>query len=189
MKLIRPLLMYILVATIAMPVSAVIFFDIFWLRPRAEHITNLVENGSVEERKPAQLTRKMVMASEPKGLNWQVARILIIQSESPFKPSSMLQWHAVGAATSLLLKLHFSDEELLATYCARVYVGNNSYGLSAASQKLFSKNLSELSASEAATVAAWPAAPNMFAKNQAALDRHRDRILERVGLEARIGSE
>jgi hypothetical protein len=177
MKFLRRLLIYTAIATLALPAVAAMIFDIFWLAPRIEHIKSLAEMGSIEERTPPPLIAKMVIASEPNGLNWQVARTLIIQSEPPFKTRSTLQWHLVGAASSFLLKLHLSEQELISIYCARVHVGNGSYGLNTASHKLFGKNLSELTTDEAATVAAWPKAPNMFAKNQASLQRSRDRIL------------
>lgn len=177
MKFLRRLFIYTAIITFALPAAAAMIFDIFWLAPRIEQIKNLAEMGSIEERTPAPLISKMVIASEPNGLNWQIARILIIQSEPPFKPRSTLQWHLVGAASSLLLKLHLSEQERIPIYCARIYVGNNAYGLNTASHKLFGKSLSELNTNEAATVAAWPKAPNMFAKNQVSLQRSRDRIL------------
>lgn len=176
MKFIRRLLITT-IAVLALPAVAALIFDIFWLAPRIEHIKNLAETGSSEERAPTPLTTRMVIASEPNGLNWQLARILISQSEPPFKASSTLQRHLVGAATSFLLKAHLSEQEIVAIYCARVYVGNNSYGLSYASHKLFGKSLSQLNAAEVATVAAWPRAPNFFENNQASLLRNRDRIL------------
>lgn len=122
----------------------------------------------------------MVFASEPKGLNWPVTRILLVQSEPSFEINNTLQWHAVGAVTSFLLRWHLSEDEHLEIYCSRVYVGNSSYGLNTASQKLFSKNFSELTTSQAATVAAWSTAPSMFAKNQAALERRRDRVIKNL---------
>ena len=176
MKIIRRLLI-ITIAVLALPVVAAVVFDVLWLAPRIEHIRNLAEAGSSEEQAPTPLTTKMVIAAEPNGLHWQVARILIIQSAPPFEASSTLQRHLVGAATSFLLKAHLSEQEVISIYCARVYVGNNSYGLSYVSHKLFGKNLSKLNATEVATVAAWPRAPNFFERNQESLLRNRDRIL------------
>lgn len=179
MKFIRRLLI-VTIAVLALPVFAAVVFDIFWLAPRIEHIKNLAETGSSEERAPTSLTSKMVIAAEPNGLHWQVARILISQSAPPFEASSTLQRHLVSAAASFLLKAHLSEQEIISIYCARVYVGNNSYGLSYASHKLFGKNLSQLNATEVATVAAWPRAPNFFERNQASLLRNRDRILNNL---------
>lgn len=176
MKFIRRLLI-ITIVVLALPVVAIVVFDIFWLAPRIEHIKNLADTGSSEELAPTPLTTKTAIAAEPNGLNWQVARIVINQSTPAFKTSSTLQRHLVGAAIFFLLKAHLSEQEIISIYCARVYAGNNSYGLSYASHKLFGKSLSQLNATEMATVAAWPKAPNFFEKNQASLLRNRDRIL------------
>ncbi|WP_082805376.1 transglycosylase domain-containing protein [Pseudomonas sp. BMS12] len=180
MKLLWRLLIHTTIAALALPVIAVLIFDIFWIIPRIEHVKNLAETGSIEERAPAPLITRMVIASEPNGLNWQVARILISQSEPPFKPHGNLQWHLVGVTTSFLLKVHLSEQELVSIYCSRIYVGNKSYGLNHAAHKLFGKSLSQLNTNEAATVAAWPKAPNYFEKNQASLQRNRDRILNNL---------
>ncbi|QKE63306.1 transglycosylase domain-containing protein [Aquipseudomonas campi] len=181
MHFLRRLLIYIASAALVLPVGAIATFDMLWLKPRIEATKELAKNGAPEERNPPELITEMVLASEPRGINALVSRIIITQSTPYFEPRSMLRWHLVGAITPYLLKLHLSEEELLSIYCSRVFVGSRSFGLASIAQKLFNKELSKLNNTEAATVAAWPTAPNLFSKNQAALAKHRDRILNRLG--------
>ena len=180
MKPWRRLFISLAVAILVLPLSAVVAFDLFWLQPRLEQIETLAQSASPQALNSPPLVTQMVQASEPNGLIWQVARIVISQSIPKFTATSNLQWHAVGIASSLLLPLHTSEQERLGLYCARIYVGDQSYGLEAAAQQLFGKNLAALNLEQAATVAAWPRAPSYYAKRPEALARLRDTLLERV---------
>ena len=179
MKLWRRLCISLAVALLVLPLSVLAAFDLLWLQPRLEQIQTLAQSAGPEALNPPPLIEQMVRASEPNGLKWSVSRIVIAQSK-PEPKLSTLQRHAIGATTALLLPLHAPEQELLALYCARIYVGDQSYGLEAAAQQLFGKNLAALNLEQAATVAAWPRAPSYYAKRPEALARLRDTLLERV---------
>jgi penicillin-binding protein 1A len=55
-----------------------------------------------------------------------------------------------------------SKEEILELYLNEIFLGQNSYGVTAAAQTYFNKTLSELAPHEAATLAAMPKAPSDY---------------------------
>ncbi|MDG1678588.1 MAG: transglycosylase domain-containing protein, partial [Tateyamaria sp.] len=65
-------------------------------------------------------------------------------------------------------------EEILELYLNEIFLGQNSYGVSAASQTYFNKNLEELAPHEAAMLAALPKAPSRYHPV-----RNKDRLLAR----------
>lgn len=81
---------------------------------------------------------------------------------------------------SLSVEQHFSKELILETYLNHIYFGCGIYGVQAASQRFWSKNVQELSAHEAATLAAIVPSPARYCplidpqRNQV----RRDRVLK-----------
>ena len=67
-----------------------------------------------------------------------------------------------------------SKDKILELYLNEIFLGQNSYGVAAAAQTYFNKNLDELTVAEAATLAAMPKAPSDFHPV-----RNKDRLLER----------
>ncbi len=67
-----------------------------------------------------------------------------------------------------------SKEEILELYLNEIFLGQNSYGVTAAAQTYFNKTLSELAPHEAATLAAMPKAPSDYHPV-----RERERLLAR----------
>lgn len=67
-----------------------------------------------------------------------------------------------------------SRDKILELYLNEIFLGQNSYGVSAAAQTYFNKTLSELAPHEAATLAAMPKEPSNFHPV-----RNHDRLLER----------
>lgn len=67
-----------------------------------------------------------------------------------------------------------SKEKILELYLNEIFLGQNSYGVAAASQTYFNKNLSELAPHEAATLASLPKAPSDYHPV-----RRKDRLLSR----------
>jgi penicillin-binding protein 1A len=73
-------------------------------------------------------------------------------------------------------------EKILELYLNKIYLGNRAYGVGAAAQIYYGKNISELSIAELATIAGLPQAPsahNPIANPKAALKR-RNHVLERL---------
>ncbi|CUH69582.1 Penicillin-binding protein 1A [Thalassovita autumnalis] len=67
-----------------------------------------------------------------------------------------------------------SKEQILELYMNEIFLGQNSYGVTAAAQTYFNKTLSELSPHEAATLASMPKAPGKFHPV-----RNKERVLAR----------
>ena len=84
----------------------------------------------------------------------------------------------------------FSKERILELYLNQIFFGNNSYGVAAAAQSYFGKELNELSVPEAAMLAALPKAPsglNPFTNYDKAKAR-RDWVIERMAEEKFISN-
>ncbi|WP_082733687.1 transglycosylase domain-containing protein [Polycladidibacter hongkongensis] len=64
---------------------------------------------------------------------------------------------------SLWLEYHYSKAEILEMYLNRVYLGAGAYGVDAAARRYFNKPASQLSLSEAATIAGLLKAPSSYA--------------------------
>lgn len=61
---------------------------------------------------------------------------------------------------AIQIEQSFSKQEILALYLNKIFLGQRSYGVVAAGQVYFGKELAELSIAEAATIAGLPAAPS-----------------------------
>lgn len=86
----------------------------------------------------------------------QLARAYFLTSERTF----------VRKARELLLALQiehaFSKQEILALYLNKIFLGQRAYGIAAAAEVYFGKNLKDLSIAEAATLAGIPKAPSQL---------------------------
>ena len=67
-----------------------------------------------------------------------------------------------------------SKDKILELYLNEIFLGQNSYGVAAAAQTYFNKNLDQLTVAEAATLASMPKAPSDFHPV-----RNKDRLLDR----------
>ena len=84
----------------------------------------------------------------------------------------------------------FSKEKILELYLNQIFFGNNSYGVAAAAQSYFGKELNELNVPDAAMLAALPKAPsalNPFIHYDKAKAR-RDWVIERMAEEKFISN-
>jgi penicillin-binding protein 1A len=84
-----------------------------------------------------------------------------------------------------------SKEEIFELYVNRIFLGNRSYGIEAASNTYFNKGLSELDLSESATIAALAQLPSRVnpVKNPRRTLQRRNLILSRMLLLGYIGNE
>src|SRR6056297_3294790 len=78
----------------------------------------------------------------------------------------------ISLATRIEEKL--SKEKILELYLNEIFLGQNSYGVTAAAQTYFNKTLRELAPHEAATIAAMPKAPSDYHPV-----REKERLLDR----------
>ena len=85
---------------------------------------------------------------------------------------------------ALELESNIDKEEIFELYVNRIFLGNRSYGIEAAANTYFNKNLSELSISESATIAAIAQLPSRInpVKNLRRTLQRRDWILSRMYL-------
>ncbi len=78
------------------------------------------------------------------------------------------------AVTALELERRYTKEEILEYYLNSVYFGSNAYGVAAAANEFFQKDLEELTIAEAATIAVLPRNPTEYNPR-----RNHDLVLER----------
>ncbi len=64
---------------------------------------------------------------------------------------------------TVILEKNLSKKEIIEAYLNTIYLGNNSYGVEAASRSYFNKDTSDLELSECIALAALPQAPNTYA--------------------------
>lgn len=86
------------------------------------------------------------------------------------------------AAVALKLETVYSKNALLLTYLNRVYLGSGTYGFEDAAQFYFGKSATDLTLSEAATLAGILPAPNSFnpVQDYQAAVEYRDRVISRM---------
>jgi penicillin-binding protein 1A len=83
---------------------------------------------------------------------------------------------------AMKIERQISKEKILELYLNKIYFGSRAYGVAAAAQAYFGKDLSRLNLSEMAMIAGMPKAPsalNPFVNPKAARDR-RDHVLHRM---------
>jgi penicillin-binding protein 1A len=90
---------------------------------------------------------------------------------------------------SLELDRRYSKEQILEWYLNQVPFGRNAYGAEAASQSYFGKSVSEISLSEAATLAALIKAPSFYMTDLEALLNRKDYVLSRMVDEGFLSQE
>lgn len=78
---------------------------------------------------------------------------------------------------SLELERRYSKDEILQIYFNEIPYGSTYYGIEAAAQNYYQKTVSELSLSEAVTLAGLPKAPTTYLNNPDRLQARRDYIL------------
>ena len=93
------------------------------------------------------------------------------------------------------LEQTFSKDQILELYLNEIFLGQNSYGVTAAAQTYFNKPLEELSIEEAAYLAALPKAPSRYhpvRQQEAALQRRNfviNEMVENGYINAKAGQE
>lgn len=109
-------------------------------------------------------------------ITMQVARNFLLSSEKTFlrKLKEIL--------LALQIERRYSKAQILEFYLNKIYMGQRAYGVAAAAQTYYGKNLAELSIYQQAMIAGLPKAPSIFnpiANPSRALER-RDYILRRM---------
>ncbi|RZI77103.1 MAG: penicillin-binding protein 1A [Variovorax sp.] len=108
------------------------------------------------------------MSQGASTITQQVARNVYLSSERTFTRK------AYEALLAWRLERQLSKDQILEIYLNQIYLGNRSYGFSAASEAYFGKPLKDLTTAEAAMLAGLPKAPrsgNPLANPRRARDR------------------
>lgn len=87
----------------------------------------------------------------------QLVKNLFLSSDQTFKRK------AQEAVLAMQLETQLSKDEILTLYLNRIYMGQRTYGIDAASRRYFNKPAAELELHEAALLAAIPKAPSQLA--------------------------
>jgi penicillin-binding protein 1A len=142
--------------------------DRFWEHPGVDYqglIRAAVELALTGEKRQGGSTITM-----------QVARNFFLSSEKTYKRKLL------EIFTALKIERELSKREIFELYLNKIYLGNRSYGVAAAAQVYYGKNLSDLTAAQTAMIAGLPKAPSRFnplANPDRALIR-RDYVLRRM---------
>ena len=94
----------------------------------------------------------------------QLARNIYL---SEIKSQRSLSRKITEAYITILLEKNLSKEQIMEAYLNSIYLGFNSYGIQAAAQAYFSKDVSELDTLECAALASLPQSPDTYALIQA----------------------
>lgn len=90
----------------------------------------------------------------------QLARNIYL---AEIKSQRSLSRKITEAYITILLEKNLSKEQIMEAYLNSIYLGFNSYGIQAASQAYFSKDVSELDTLECAALASLPQSPDTYA--------------------------
>jgi penicillin-binding protein 1A len=109
-------------------------------------------------------------------ISQQLARMLFLT------PEKSLSRKIKEAIIAVQIERRYTKDEILGMYLNQTYFGSRAYGIEAAAQTYFGKSVDELSAAEAALLAALPRAPSLyspFRNTERALSR-RNIVLRRM---------
>ena len=115
----------------------------------------------------------------------QVAKSLLLTPERKFSrkfKEAILAWR---------MEQHLSKEEILYLYLNQIYLGHGAYGVQAAAENYFAKNVEDLTLAECAILAGLPQAPSRYSPYrhlQRAKERQRY-VLERMVAENYLSTE
>ena len=106
----------------------------------------------------------------------QLARSLFLSSERTFDRKVR------ELVLAYKMELVSSKEQIFETYLNQIYFGQGAYGVAAAAQSYFGKDLSALTIAEAAFLAGLPKSPNHFSpfKNYARAKKRQEHVLDRM---------
>lgn len=95
------------------------------------------------------------------------------------------------AILAFRIERNFTKEEILYLYLNQIYLGHGAYGVQAASETYFGKDVSELTLAEAALLAGLPKAPNRYSpyNNPEGARKRMEYVIDRMVEEGFIGKE
>ncbi|MCP4869859.1 MAG: PBP1A family penicillin-binding protein [Proteobacteria bacterium] len=100
------------------------------------------------------------MAQGASTITQQVARSFLLTREKK------LERKIKEAILSVRVEKNFSKEHILYLYLNQIFLGHGAYGVGAAAQLYFNKDISELTLAEGAIIAGLPQAPSNYSPNR-----------------------
>ena len=109
-------------------------------------------------------------------ITMQVAKNFFLTREQTFKRKF------IEILLSLQIEQELSKQEIMELYVNKIYLGHRSYGIQAAANTYYGKNIDELSLAQQAMIAGLPKAPSAFnpITNPERAKERRDWILDRM---------
>lgn len=146
------------------------------------------EHGGYSLKSILRATVINVLTDKKQGastITQQVAKTFLLSAERTYTrkiKELILSWRIEKA---------YTKDEILEMYLNRIYLGNGSYGVTAAAQTYFSKTLDELTVPEMALLAGLPQAPSRYnpIRNPLTAASRRDVIINRMAEEKFITAE
>lgn len=137
------------------------------------------EHGGYDLKAIARATIMNALTDRTQGastITQQVAKTFLLSSERTYTrkiKELILSWR---------IEQVYSKNEILELYLNRIYLGNGAYGVAAAAQTYFSKDLKDLTVPERAMLAGLPQAPSRYnpVRNPKAAKARRDIVLRRM---------
>ncbi len=129
--------------------------------------------------------KNIISMSKKEGastITQQVAKSMLLSPEKKFSRKIK------EAILAKRMEERLSKDEILYLYLNQIYLGSGSYGVQAASENYFGKNVEQLNLAEIAMLAGLPKAPNTYSPIKH-LDKARERqryVLERMATEGYI---
>jgi penicillin-binding protein 1A len=104
--------------------------------------------------------RGMAIRQGASTITQQVARMCFLSNEKTYERKIK------EVVLALVMERYLNKDEILELYLNKIFLGNHSYGIEAASRNYFRKNISEISIGEAAMLAGLPKSPSRYAPNK-----------------------
>ncbi len=129
--------------------------------------------------------KNIISMSKKEGastITQQVAKSMLLSPEKKFSRKIK------EAILAKRMEERLSKDEILYLYLNQIYLGSGSYGVQAAAENYFGKNVEQLNLAEIAMLAGLPKAPNTYSPIKH-LDKARERqryVLERMAIEGYI---
>lgn len=171
---------WVIVIIVVLPLISFAIYDLFYFQPHRVEITRLIQVATPEESEPPAMIVQLARISTDENLDWLATRLIMDNLNIRHKTESMTYWHIKSFLWLQLVRIHLTEQEQLTLYLAQAHTGKDSKGFSYASYALFNKPLSGLNVEEAATIAALPYAPSIFAKHPDQLTKRREYLLTKL---------
>lgn len=165
-----------IIGVVALLISPVIVQEARFESHRSE-MADVIDSAAPAERALPPSVRDLLLFSLG-GHTAPYAARLLLQRFDGQSHRSAASWNVVYASWSLLVALHFSEQDRLTLIAHLAPTGGGHYGLDNTAQALFSHPLSEVSLKDAGTLVVLVKAPFLYDKPDR-LTAERDQFLSR----------